>query len=341
MITPGSDQSLTIGARRHPLALTSFVVAVAGIPLFGLLTGMVAVLLGGVALGQISADPFFRGKRWAVAAIILGIADMVLWVVAIGILLPRVTRPKEYAVNQTMVYSFKAETRAPETMRQALESNVLVVVETPRRLSFLGSEKSSGSGVILGSRNGEFLILTNRHVVDPHHVADEVGSVGPRPVIRTYFHDGAGADAYTWWVDPEGADLAVLATGRNPESIPVPDADNPRQAQIGEKVFTVGNPVGLTWTYTEGVISGFREIGEGPERLQILQTQTPINQGNSGGGLYAMDGKLLGIVSWTKAKSDAEGISFAITYQDFAARFKRSRARAGQGPPRLGPGAAQ
>ncbi|MBI5568960.1 MAG: trypsin-like peptidase domain-containing protein [Desulfomonile tiedjei] len=332
MIAPRSDQSLSIVPRRHPLALTSFIIAVAGIPFFGLLTGMVAVFLGGVALGQISADPLFRGRRWAVAAIVLGIADMALWVVAIGILLPRVTRPEEYAVKQSMVYSFKAAPHAPEKMRRALESNVLVAVETPRRIAFLGSEKSSGSGVILGSRDGAFLILTNRHVVDPHHVADEVGSVGPRPVIRTYFYDGVEMDAYTWWVDPEGADLAVLATGKDPESIPVPDADNRHQAQIGEKVFTVGNPVGLTWTYTEGVISGFREIGQGPGRLQILQTQTPINQGNSGGGLYTMDGTLLGIVSWTKAKADAEGISFAITYQDFAERFKRSQARVGQKP---------
>jgi serine protease Do len=86
----------------------------------------------------------------------------------------------------------------------------------------------------------------------------------------------------------------------------------------------------LSWSYNEGVISGIRETVKGPVRLKILQTQTPINQGNSGGGLYSADGTLIGIVTWTKDKAQAEGISFAITYGDFLSLYnswKRDRGK--------------
>ena len=77
------------------------------------------------------------------------------------------------------------------------------------------------------------------------------------------------------------------------------------------------------------------ETVKGPVRLKILQTQTPINQGNSGGGLYSADGTLIGIVTWTKDKAQSEGISFAIRYEDFLSLYnslERPRAQAGAAP---------
>jgi serine protease Do len=97
--------------------------------------------------------------------------------------------------------------------------------------------------------------------------------------------------------------------------------DSVPEMRIGDKVFAVGNPHELSWSYAEGVISGMREFPQGSQKLTIYQLQVPINQGNSGGGLYAMDGTLIGIISWTKNKAQAEGIGFAIRYQDFVAHF--------------------
>ena len=94
------------------------------------------------------------------------------------------------------------------------------------------------------------------------------------------------------------------------------------EPRIGERVFAVGNPHELNWSYTEGVVSGIREKKNGPVRLKILQTQAPINVGNSGGGLYTLDGGLIGIVTWTQAKSQAEGIGFAIAFDDFLSLFE-------------------
>jgi hypothetical protein len=152
----------------------------------------------------------------------------------------------------------------------------------------------------------------------------------PAISITAFFHDGTSKRSYVWWVEPHGVDLALVATGTSPEDIPLNENSGTPELQIGQKVFAVGNPHELSWSYNEGVISGIRETVKGPVRLKILQTQTPINQGNSGGGLYSADGTLIGIVTWTKDKAQAEGISFAITYGDFLSLYnswKRDRGK--------------
>ncbi len=311
--------------RRHPLAVTALIVGLVGIPLFGLLTGAIAAILAGVALGQIAGNPRLSGRGIAVAAVFVGIGDMVVWVVIIGIMLPRMNVPDALPLTQTMFPSFHAPEGAPGPIRRAMEANVFLVVDKPRRWPFLGTESYSGSGVILDNRKSGCVILTNRHVVDPYLVADDPGSV-PRPAaIRVYFHDASHGPARVWWVDPQGADMALIATGKAPAHFAAPLHDKTRDIQIGDKVFAVGNPHELSWSYAEGVISGVRELPQGGTTLKVFQLQVPINQGNSGGGLYTMDGTLIGMVSWTKDKAQAEGISFAIRYQDFVSHFQSGR----------------
>lgn len=91
--------------------------------------------------------------------------------------------------------------------------------------------------------------------------------------------------------------------------------DSARLAQ-GERLYTIGNPSGLRYSVTSGVFSG--ERGSGEER--VLQTDAPINQGNSGGPLVTENGRVVGINS--KVLSGAQGIGFAIpieaVYQEFA-----------------------
>ncbi len=321
------DSSPQTSKRLHPLAVTALIVAVVGIPLFGLLTGAIAAILAGVALGQIAGNPRLRGRGIAVAAVFLGIGDMVVWVAIIGIALPRMNVPDALPLKQTIFPSFHAPEGVPEPIRRAMEANVFLVVDKPRRWPFLGTESYSGSGIILEKRESGCVILTNRHVVDPYFVADDPGSVQRPAAITVYFHDASSGPARVWWVDPQGADMALIATGREPEDLPVVLNDKIHDMRIGDKVFAVGNPHELSWSYAEGVISGVRELPQGANNLQVLQLQVPINQGNSGGGLYAMDGTLIGIVSWTKDKAQAEGIGFAIRYQDFVSHFQGARAK--------------
>lgn len=310
--------------RLHPLALWSFVLALLGIPFVGLITGMIAVLLAGIALGQLAVNPSFRGRGMAIAALLIGLADVVLWVILLGFIVPRSTSVAYKTVEQFAFPSPNILERAPAHIRKAFEANVFLLVERKGWAAFINAESFSGSGVILGESDGQYLILTNRHVVDPSFSFDEPQRVDPRNFITAYFHDGSSRKAYIWWTAPQGLDLALVATGPNPSAIPMPEHERGRQVEIGEKVFTVGNPHELSWTYTEGVISGIREAIRGAQRLRIIQTQVPINQGNSGGGLYLEDGTLIGIVSWTKDKAQAEGISFAIMYEDFVAAYNGS-----------------
>jgi serine protease Do len=88
---------------------------------------------------------------------------------------------------------------------------------------------------------------------------------------------------------------------------------------VGKGVFAVGNPHGLGWTHTEGVISQLRLQDRGGWRIRIVQTSAAVNPGNSGGGLYDKNGMLIGINTWANDRRVSEGISFAIAFDSFLA----------------------
>jgi serine protease Do len=149
-------------------------------------------------------------------------------------------------------------------------------------------------------------VLTNKHVV-------EMGGDDVR--LRVLFHNGEESEATVEWLAPGEIDLAILrceALTLADDVAVWPAAGPPAQ---GEHVFAVGNPMALYWSYTEGVVSAIREQTFGDREITVYQTQTPINQGNSGGGLYNMRGELVGINTWTQDKAHAEGLSFAISAQ--------------------------
>lgn len=89
----------------------------------------------------------------------------------------------------------------------------------------------------------------------------------------------------------------------------------PGRLDQGQKVFTIGNPVGLSHTMTSGIVSGFRKYNG----RMIIQTDAPINPGNSGGPLVDGHGKVLGVN--TMVLRDTEGIGFAIPIKDIQEEF--------------------
>jgi S1-C subfamily serine protease len=84
-----------------------------------------------------------------------------------------------------------------------------------------------------------------------------------------------------------------------------------RDIAVGEKVFTIGNPSGLTATLSEGIVSGLRT----QKGVRYVQTSAPISPGSSGGGLFDEHGNLLGITSFKI--EDAENLNFAIAAEDY------------------------
>src|SRR5262245_23759802 len=158
-------------------------------------------------------------------------------------------------------------------------------------------EGGLGSGVIF-TADGH--VLTNHHVVDG---AEE---------IMVELTDGRSFKAKVVGTD-EPSDLAVLKIeGRNFPVLPLGDSDKVR---VGDVVLAVGNPMGVGQTVTMGIISAKgRATGVGDGSFEdFLQTDAPINQGNSGGALVNTRGELVGINSQILSPSGGNiGIGFAI-----------------------------
>ncbi len=102
----------------------------------------------------------------------------------------------------------------------------------------------------------------------------------------------------------EGADLAVFQLPAN--NCPFISVARNAGLRISQRVYTIGNPSGLGYTVTSGVVSGIREI----DGTRYVQTDAPINPGNSGGPLITEDGRVIGINS--RVMLGVQGIGFAI-----------------------------
>ena len=163
-----------------------------------------------------------------------------------------------------------------------------------------------GSGIIL-SEDG--LILTNTHVIENCDTASV-----------TLF-DNSSYDAALVGADST-SDIAVLrieATGLTPASF-----GDSAELAIGDQVAAIGNPLGETFrmTLTDGIISAIdRGISYNGHSMTLLQTNTAINEGNSGGALFNMYGQVIGVTNMKmmSSYSSIEGIDFAIPSSTIAA----------------------
>jgi hypothetical protein len=295
------------------LAIASLICAVVGIPLFGLVTGLVAIGLGVAALGSIRQTAQ-KGLTLALSGVLLGLADVVGWLVLLWVVLGGVGVDRHADVTFSELPPDLAATAdlAPELAR-AMRANVLI--EQTRGLGLLGG-RASGSGVIMELSEGEALIVTNRHVVDPSYPSSNQVSDGTPAGLGTLDVTMLGRPSGVGrvvWVAPEGIDLALVrvAAGVSGQAQAAPWSKG-RAMRVGESVFAIGNPHRLGWTHTQGVISQFRLQERGGRPVRVIQTQAAINPGNSGGGLYDREGYLIGINTWTGDKRISEGIGFAI-----------------------------
>ncbi|MBS0277436.1 MAG: DegQ family serine endoprotease [Proteobacteria bacterium] len=155
---------------------------------------------------------------------------------------------------------------------------------------------SLGSGFIIDPSG---IIVTNNHVVED---ADE---------ITVTLNDGTTLPAKLIGRDDK-TDLALLkVVAKKP--LPAAHFGNSSKARVGDWVMAIGNPFGLGSTVTTGIISARnRDIAAGPYD-DFIQTDAPINRGNSGGPLFDMDGNVIGVNSAIFSPSGGSvGIGFAI-----------------------------
>jgi len=158
---------------------------------------------------------------------------------------------------------------------------------------------SWGTGIIL-SEDG--LILTNAHVLDE--------CIG----VSVMLSDDSEYEARLIGADVM-SDLAVLKI--NASGLPTAHFGDSAKLSVGDKVAAIGNPLGMAFrlTMTDGIISSIeRGVNVNGRSVTLLQTNTAINQGSSGGALFNMYGQVIGITNMkmVSAYSYIEGICFAI-----------------------------
>ncbi len=152
-----------------------------------------------------------------------------------------------------------------------------------------------GSGFIIDEKG---VVITNNHVIQG--AEDVFVRVNGEKNLRAKV---IGADP--------GMDLAVLQIESDQKFTPVKFGDSDT-ARIGDWVIAIGNPFGLGGTVTAGIVSA-RNRSIGLSRYEdYIQTDASINQGNSGGPLFNMDGDVVGINTAILGQSGSIGIGFAI-----------------------------
>lgn len=164
-------------------------------------------------------------------------------------------------------------------------------------------QRGSGSGVIV-SPDG--YILTNNHVVEG----------GVNGTVKVNLNDGREFDAKVIGRDSL-TDLAVIKVEAS--DLPTATFGNSDDLKVGSLVLAVGNPLGLNYTVTQGIVSA---LGRGQLNLNggngygvedFIQTDAAINPGNSGGGLFNLKGELIGINSAIATRTGYyQGYGFAI-----------------------------
>ena len=157
-------------------------------------------------------------------------------------------------------------------------------------------ERSLGSGVIVDESG---------HIVTNYHVIANAGA------IRVQLADGRIAQPQVVGVDPD-TDLAVLKIDL--PNLPVITFGRSDTLRVGDIVLAIGDPLGLSQTVTHGIVSATARGHLGITTFEdFIQTDAPINFGNSGGALVDTNGDLVGINTAIVAKSlGVEGIGFAI-----------------------------
>jgi S1-C subfamily serine protease len=204
--------------------------------------------------------------------------------------------------------------------KKALPSVVNITSTAVQFDFFYGSvpQQGQGSGFILDKQGH---ILTNNHVIDNAQR------------VEVTLSDKHKYKATVVGVD-KNHDLAMLLINNAPNLQPATLADS-RSLMVGQRVYAIGNPFGLSGTMTRGIISAIRSI-RGPQNNPIedaIQTDAAVNPGNSGGPLLNSRGEVIGITTLiaNNGADQSSGIGFAIpintakAFLDDIAKYGRVR----------------
>jgi S1-C subfamily serine protease len=210
-----------------------------------------------------------------------------------------------------------AERVASDVYRKVSPSVVYIQVEqsgsgstgiTPRS-QIPGFPNQPPSGVQVASGSG-FVLDKEGHIVTNNHVVDGATKV------EVTFIDGTTVHAKVVGTDPS-SDLAVIQVDVKSSLLQPVELGDSSALVVGEQVFALGNPFGLDWTLTSGIVSAVgRTIQSGTSNYsipEVVQTDAAINPGNSGGPLLDHNGRVIGVNAQIVSQSNSSsGVGFAI-----------------------------
>ena len=165
---------------------------------------------------------------------------------------------------------------------------------------------STGSGFVFKIDNKYGYILTNYHVISGGNEVSVVFTNNKDEKVTIVGYD-------------EYSDIAVLAVDKS-LVLSTAQIGSSNDMRIGDTTFAVGTPVDssvYSWSVTRGILSGKdRMVQVDNYVMSVLQTDTAINSGNSGGPLCNSNGEVIGITNMKLASSQIEGMGFAIPIED-------------------------
>lgn len=196
----------------------------------------------------------------------------------------------------------------------AMAANVFLVGET-------AALRWAGSGVVVARHGNEIAILTNRHVVE-----DEAED-GRLALARVHVYTIAGelVPAEVRWRAGRGLDLAmVVARLQAPERAAITLLQE-GSCLVGSRLFAIGNPLGLSWSYSSGTLAAFRTWqSQGGLDIRFIQSHVTMSGGSSGGGLYHEQGHLVGINSFGHGSTGPGGDhNFSISMPSVLGALRR------------------
>jgi S1-C subfamily serine protease len=260
----------------------------------------------------------------------LGIVAAFIAVFLYGLAVPGPKPLGRGDVAQAIASALASVTPAPpfsEFASQAVEPS-LVVIQTVGAGSSAAPSGSAPSGVAPGASAAPIASPTGIGTADnglgSGVVVDTVGDiltclhvVADANTIQVTFADGTTSSAQIVATQPEN-DIAVLQADNPPAKIVPAVLGNPRSVQVGSEAYVIGNPFGLTGSFSAGVVSGLNRTFQLPNGTQLqgmIQVDAAINPGNSGGPLINRAGQVIGIVTGIVNPTSQNvfiGIGFAV-----------------------------
>lgn len=215
---------------------------------------------------------------------------------------PRVVAILNRPIEETPVQAYKIEAIAASN-RPALTLEQLVGQTIPSVVQ-IRTPNGRGSGFLLDSSG---LIMTNQHVV------------GSAFSVKVKLYDGSIVNGRVLRRDSVADAALVKLEGEMSEVAGLPICHTDR-VRVGQPVVAIGNPLSFSNSVTQGIVSGFRRNAS----RSLIQTDTAVNPGNSGGPLLNRDGKVIGIVTEKIASEGIEGLGFALPIGEVLQRLNVS-----------------